>query len=676
LEERQPTPHGEESKSEQKVVNNLIDDNDNHVDQQAFLKARLLDFLIADWDRHFDQWRFAEQDTGKGKYYYPVPRDRDQAFSYSDGFLAKMASFNLLPFLQGFRSNIPDINWLAYWARDLDRTFLNNLDSSIWRKTVNAFVESLPDKVIDDAVRRMPPEIYAISGPLIADKLKSRRNLLRKEVMNYYKFLSKQVNVVGSNKNEYFKIESVGKNLQVRVYKKTKETDSSSLFYTRIFEPSITKEIDIYGLNGNDIFEIDPNTKSKIKLRVIGGRGEDTFNMKGSVKNYIYDLKTEKNYIESDNRSRNRFSDDPYVNRYSATGYNYNSYTFPNLNLGYNIEDGLMAGIGFSKKTFGFRKEPYSTLQRLSTLYAFASGSYKFRYFGEFNHVIGNTDVLLGAEMGKPTLDNFFGIGNSTKILEDRQYYRVRYNYLTADLLFRRRIKDMLHISVGPTFFNYWNHLEDNENKILSKPSKVGLDSANVYKTKTYAGGKMSIVLNNVNSEFMPTRGILWNTQFSALAGINRNSKPLTSLTSDMTVYSSLTDPARVVSILRLGAGHIFSKDYEYFQALNLGQNNFLRGFRKNRFSGTSVAYGSLTLLIKLFDSKSYILPGSVGLIAFDDVGRVWAGNQSSKLWHNAYGGGLYYSPFNMVLISAAMGFSSEGTLFNLSLGTKFNLTF
>jgi outer membrane protein assembly factor BamA len=234
----------------------------------------------------------------------------------------------------------------------------------------------------------------------------------------------------------------------------------------------------------------------------------------------------------------------------------------------------------------------------------------------------------------------------------------------------------MLHISVGPTFFNYWNHLEDNENKILSKPSKVGLDSANVYKTKTYAGGKMSIVLNNVNSEFMPTRGILWNTQFSALAGINRNSKPLTSLTSDMTVYSSLTDPARVVSILRLGAGHIFSKDYEYFQALNLGQNNFLRGFRKNRFSGTSVAYGSLTLLIKLFDSKSYILPGSVGLIAFDDVGRVWAGNQSSKLWHNAYGGGLYYSPFNMVLISAAMGFSSEGTLFNLSLGTKFNLTF
>jgi outer membrane translocation and assembly module TamA len=143
-----------------------------------------------------------------------------------------------------------------------------------------------------------------------------------------------------------------------------------------------------------------------------------------------------------------------------------------------------------------------------------------------------------------------------------------------------------------------------------------------------------------------------------------------------MTVYSSLSDPSRVVSVLKLGGGHIFSKNYEYFQALNLGQNNFLRGFRKNRFAGTSLAYGSLSLLVKLFDTKSYVLPGSVGVIAFEDVGRVWAGNQSSRKWHTSTGGGLYYSPFNMVLISAAVGFSEEETLFNLSVGTKFNLTF
>jgi hypothetical protein len=337
-----------------------------------------------------------------------------------------------------------------------------------------------------------------------------------------------------------------------------------------------------------------------------------------------------------------------------------------------------MVGVGFSKKTHGFRKDPYSTFQKLGTLYAPANGAYKVRYSGEFNQVLGTNDIVLTGELGKPALNNFFGIGNFTKADRNKnvQYYRVRYNYLYADAMIRHRSYGILSIAAGPQVYNYWNHLEDNKNKILSTPSLVGLDSVNVYKTKLYAGGKLAIQLNNVNSDLLPTRGIFWNTEFSALAGANKNSRPVTTLTSDMTLYSSLSDPARLVSVIRLGAGHIFSKNYEYFQALNLGQNNVLRGFRKNRFSGSSLAYGSVSLQIKLFDSKSYILPGSVGLLVFDDVGRVWAKDQSSNKWHNSVGGGIYYSPFNMVLISAALGFSDEETLFNLSIGTKFNLTF
>lgn len=678
LEQREPTPNGEETKSEQKVVNKLLDDNDNHVDQQAFLRARLLDFLVADWDRHFDQWRFYNRDTGKGKLYYPLPRDRDQAFSYADGMLVKFASANFIPFLKGFRKTIPGIEWLAYWARDLDRQFLNSLDSSTWKKTISTFRANIPDQVIDNAVKQLPPEVYALDGSLISAKLKSRRDDLSLQGMRYYNFLSERVNVVGSNKNEYFKIESAGKKLQVRVYKKTKNNDSASLIYNRIFEPSITKEIDLYGLNGDDMFEIDKNATSKIKLRIIGGRGDDTFNINGHVKNYLYDLNSEKNVIQNKSRTISKFKDDPEVNKYNPTGFAYNRYYFPNLNVGFNAEDGLMMGIGFSRRTYGFRKDPYSTFQKLNTLYAFSSGAYKVNYLGEFNRVAGKNDIVVNGELAKPTLSNFFGIGNYTKVAKDKdkEFYRVRYNYVYGNLLLRRKFGSVLQIFAGPQIYNYWNHLEDNKNKILNAPSLVGLDSLNVYQTKTYAGAKVGILVNNVNNDFMPTRGINWNTQFSALGGINNNSKALTTLTSDMTVYSSLTDPAKVVSILRLGGGHIFSKNYEYFQALNLGQNNFLRGFRKNRFAGSSLAYGSLTMMVKLFDTKSYFLPGSVGVIGFDDVGRVWATNQSSDKWHNSIGGGLYYSPFNMVLISGSVGFSEEETLFNISIGTKFNLTF
>ena len=88
----------------------MLEDNNHRIDQAAVLKARLLDILIGDWDRHFDQWRWGLRDTLDEKVYYPIPRDRDQAFFNSDGILAWYISKFHLRFLQGFKNDIPSIN--------------------------------------------------------------------------------------------------------------------------------------------------------------------------------------------------------------------------------------------------------------------------------------------------------------------------------------------------------------------------------------------------------------------------------------------------------------------------------------------------------------------------------------------------------------------------------------
>jgi hypothetical protein len=224
----------------------------------------------------------------------------------------------------------------------------------------------------------------------ISDKLKSRRNILMNEGIKLYKFLSKVVNIVGSNQDEYFKVKNNGDSLQVIVYRKKKSADSAGVMYNRTFDPRITKEIRLYGLNGNDKFEIDENTNSKIKVRMIGGKGNDTFDIKGNVRNYIYDIVStdttaEKNGIINSNKSKIELSSNPLVNEYKSYGFNYNIYRFPQINLGYNQEDGLLVGLGFSAKTFGFRKDPYSTYQKLSTLYALNHGAYQVKYQGIFN---------------------------------------------------------------------------------------------------------------------------------------------------------------------------------------------------------------------------------------------------------------------------------------------------
>ena len=80
--------------------------------------------------------------------------------------------------------------------------FLNNLDEEAWNRVATNFTNNLTDQKIEEAIRKMPPEIYAISGKEIVNKLISRKKLLKEQSLKYYRFLSKEVDILGSNENE------------------------------------------------------------------------------------------------------------------------------------------------------------------------------------------------------------------------------------------------------------------------------------------------------------------------------------------------------------------------------------------------------------------------------------------------------------------------------------------
>ena len=679
LEERDPTVDGTDTKSTAKVFDKLVEENDHRADQFAVLRARLLDILIGDFDRHFDQWKWATNDTGKGKLYYPIPRDRDQAYFYSDGELLRRSSKKLLPFLVGFRKDIPQVDWLGFAARDFDRLFLTDLDKTEWEKTITEVQQKVTDSVISSAIRRLPPEIYPQSGQTIIDKLKSRRTELTKAGLEYYKFISREVNVVGSNQKEYFKVSKHEHGLQVRVYAREKGNDTSFIMYDRVFNTADTREIRLYGLNEDDLFEIDDDARSRTKIRIIGGKGNDTFNIRGQIETLLYDMNVEGNYIKNSSRAKNRFSKDPPVNSYSILGYKYNTLSFPQIQFGANSDDGFIVGAGFEKRTFGFRNEPYASDQRFSALYSINRKSWRFKYDGEFNHITHRIDLILKAEIGYPEVNNFFGLGNNTTI--DRSngksydFYRNRFRSIEIQTLFRQRLFERLHLMVGPYFFHYWNNYDDNENKILGKPSLIGLDSGDVYSKKAYLGGKAVMRFDNRNNEVFPTRGVILQNEFTLAAGLTNTSRTFTKLTSEMTIYASLSDPAKLIAVFTFGGAKIFNRSFEYFQAVNLGGSN-LHGFRANRYLGKSSLYGSGELRFRLFNLKSYLIPGPVGLTGFYDIGRVWLDGEFSRRWHTAIGGGIFFIPYNKFMVAASIGYSKGERLFNFTLGTKINLSF
>ena len=72
----------------EELFSRIVAKQGDQVDGHAFLKARLVDLLIGDWDRPLRQWRWIRyEDNGM---WYPFPEDRDHSFCRFDGAMMGM----------------------------------------------------------------------------------------------------------------------------------------------------------------------------------------------------------------------------------------------------------------------------------------------------------------------------------------------------------------------------------------------------------------------------------------------------------------------------------------------------------------------------------------------------------------------------------------------------------
>ena len=220
------------------MMKKVQEETENHIDQAAFAKARLFDMFLGDWDRHEDQWRWGVVKKGNEKVFVPIPQDRDQVFFKHNGVILDAAIYAAgILYFQSFKNHISNVNTLNFEERGLDRIFTNQLNKDAWEKAAKELQESLTDNVIENAVKKLPPEIFAISGNHIIYDLKSRRNHLLEYATEYYLFLSKEVKVVGSKGSDYFEIKRLNDNeTVVNLYNIDKHgTKENNTYYSRTF---------------------------------------------------------------------------------------------------------------------------------------------------------------------------------------------------------------------------------------------------------------------------------------------------------------------------------------------------------------------------------------------------------------------------------------------------------
>ena len=410
--------------STDKVIKKLQEDNKYKADQHAFVKARLFDMLIGDWDRHEDNWQWGITGTESKPLYVPVPRDRDQAFYTHNGvlldFVLPIAGYS---YMQNFDFKVGNMETFNTEERDFDRFFTNELGLDDWVNAAKSLQQSLTDAVIEQSVQMLPPEIFAVCGKELIAKLKSRREQLVDFATTYYLFIAKEVEVTGSSQREYFEVNTTDSGEIVVAVSRIDSLGQREYkpYYKRIFNPAETKEIRLYGINGEDVYKINANSTT-VTIRIIGGPAKDSVIQSGS-KIHIYD---DQNNVFQTSSVKWHISSDSAVHEYDYENYEYNSKGFGPVFF-YDHQDRVHVGLSYRFKIHKWRRKPFATQHTMGINYSFSQHALSASYEAIYPAVINHWDLSFNAKYDNVGWTNFSGLGNETVWDEKtNDYYQMR----------------------------------------------------------------------------------------------------------------------------------------------------------------------------------------------------------------------------------------------------------
>lgn len=660
--------------SSETMFRHLRESNNNQVDQRLYLKSRLFDMIVGDWDRHEDQWRWAEYKSDTGSYFKPIPLDRDQVYSKFDGIIPWLLTRQwAFRYLVSFEEDFDDIKGLNKVAQNTDRMLLNKLNREDWEEIATNLKYQLSDLAIEKAVRQMPEEVFTYSGEEIIRKLKSRRDQIIEAALFYYDFLSEEVYLVTSNENERFEITHYrNDSTSLRVFQINETGDVKKLLYSRQFYDGKTDEIRIFGRDGNDQFVIKGPVKDPVKVKIVGGEGSDKYwvDLDAHGKRvWIYDNEIGNDFQVSE-ATKLILSDEVWVNKFDRDLYQYD-YAGPSFEMEHNIDDGLLLGVGAKFTTNGFRSEPHKAEYFISGYHAFATNAWNFIAEAQWYNTFGHTwDLHLSGEfLGPDYVFNYFGYGNNSSFDKANgiDFYRLRKNVVRIEPSVVHRFSPVWSLGAGPTYA-YYNVEDDSEGVLSTLPATTFNSTAE----RHFAGAKFFSEVNLRDKSVDPEKGLNWLNEVSYHNELSEGAAEFTSLSSDLSFYFTPNFPFRATFAFRVGGGMNFG-DFYFYQSQFLDGTDNIRGYRRTRFAGRSMFFTNMELRLKLIQIRTNLLSGDIGAIGFFDIGKVWTDQLAGDgEWKNGTGPGLYINFYDSLILSSTYAISDEHRIFYFRLGFLF----
>ncbi|MBP0904290.1 metallophosphoesterase [Mariniflexile gromovii] len=683
IEERTDSGHGNKASfgfsneliSTNDLLNKLTEDEDFVLDEPAYIRARLFDMLIGDWDRHEDQWRWAEF-KGNGKTLYrPVPRDRDQAFSsMADGILLSFATKAVpaLRLMQSYDEELRSPKWFNLEPYPLDMALINQSDSSIWNQEVDYIIKNLTNEVIDKAFLNIPNEVNDETIALIKENLKGRLKNLRKISETYYNHINKYAVIKGTNKDDWFEIERLPNGETKVMVFRIKDGEKVNVFHERVYNSKDTKEIWIYGLDDDDVFKISGEGDKPIKIRLIGGQNKDTYNIENGNKIKIYDYKSKNNEFVN-LKGDIKLTDDYETNVYDYKKLKNSSNQFLPT-IGANPDDGFKIGVSNTYKTYGFERNPFTSQHIFKGAYYFATQGLELGYMGEFANVVGKMNLSVDINFTSPNYAmNFFGYGNETSNPEaddkdgldvGMDYNRVKISLFKVSPALVWRGQMGASFKVGISYET--NEVEDTQGRFINL-----FIGDNVDVNNSFVGGEVMYSYENYDNKAFPTLGMTTSLKVGYKLNVD-NSNNFMYIIPQLGFDYKLVPNGQLVLASNL-LGHInFGDGYEFYQAANIGANNGLRGYRNERFIGKNAFVQSTDVRVNLRKVSTRLFPLDVGVYGGFDYGRVWLDDDNSRVWNTSVGGGIFANIANMMTFNLSSFHGDDGLRLAFKMGFGF----
>jgi hypothetical protein len=629
------------------------------IDTAAYLKARLMDVLLGDWDRHGKQWRWIKSKEGKEAPWEPVPYDRDQAFVRYDGLLLSIARASGFPQLVDFGDKYSSTMGINWNARFLDRRLLVGLPQAVWDSTARELQSRLTDQVIDDAVHRLPPEYFQKDGQRLATALKKRRDALPDEANKLYRFFARNVEVRTTKRDEVAVAHRNGDGtMDLTIRQADSEKGDTSPFFYRRFIGGETQDVRLYLNEGRDSVHLEGDGGGPT-LRVIGSPTAGGDGPKivvddatgGSTK--VFDT-SPKSVVAGSHRpsiDRRPYSPPDSLDPIRRAPRDWGHQWRFNPWMGYSSDLGFFIGGGPTLYDYGFRQNPYASKVSLRAGYATGADAFRADFLGDFRFQNSGMRLLVKARASGIDVLRFFDFGNETPDLGSSDFSKV--------------FQQQYFFSIGPAwqvgrYTTIWF-------APIVRYADTDLDrDVLIAQVRPYGSEKFGEVGAQGGFEFdsrdhraAATRGVLLVAAGSVYPNIWDAVSTYGEVHGAASTYLTANIPLQPTLALRAGGQKNWGT-YPYFDAAYVGGANTVRGLFEHRYIGDASAWGNAELRLRI--SRYYIiLPGEWGLFGAADGGRVWFNGESSSKWHHGFGGGLWFAPLTRNNALTAAVVESEG---------------